>query len=89
MFEIDVDRNATSPMASDMFKGEELFNQIPHSLWEEEDSSESDKDASLPFDKLKTKMIKVTDDGGVVKKVLREGTGPVVPEGALVRGEQQ
>ena len=31
-------------------------------------------------------MKDLTEDGGVLKKVLKAGIGPVVPEGAIVRG---
>ena len=30
-------------------------------------------------------MIKLTEDGGVLKKTIRHGTGPLVPDGAIVR----
>lgn len=30
-------------------------------------------------------MEKLTEDGGVRKKIIRPGTGPVVPDGAIVR----
>ena len=32
-------------------------------------------------------MKDLTGDGGVLKKVLKAGVGPVVPEGGIVRGE--
>lgn len=31
-------------------------------------------------------MEDISGDGGLLKKVLRPGTGPVVPKGAIVRG---
>ena len=31
-------------------------------------------------------MIDLTSTGGVFKKILRTGVGPVIPEGATVRG---
>ena len=33
-------------------------------------------------------MTDLSGDGSVLKKVLRNGIGPVVPEGAVVRGKQ-
>ena len=38
-----------------------------------------------PFQRLARGMEDLTGDGGVLKKILRKGTGPVVPEGATVR----
>ena len=88
-FELDLDRSSNVMAPSDKFKGEELYNQISHLSWEDESTSnsESDSDNASPFEILARKMTDLTEDGAVKKKVLREGTGPVVPEGALVRGE--
>ena len=83
MFEVDADRTTDMP-ASNMFKGEELYNHISHFGWEE-DSEGSEGEGASPFEMQARKMNNVTDDGGVKKRVLREGTGPLVPEGALVR----
>ena len=83
MFEVDPDRSASMP-ASNMFRGEELYDQLSHLDWEE-DSTESEGDGSSPFEIQARKMTNVTEDGGVKKRVLHEGTGPLVPEGALVR----
>ncbi|CAH3148927.1 unnamed protein product, partial [Porites evermanni] len=38
-----------------------------------------------PFKRLARGMEDLTGDGGVLKKILRPGTGPVVPKGATVR----
>ena len=38
-----------------------------------------------PFKRMARKMEDLTGDGGVLKKILRQGTGPVVPQGATVR----
>ena len=83
MFEVDADRSTAMP-ASNMFKGEELYNHISHFGWEE-DSESSEGEGASPFEIQARKMTNVTDDGGVKKRFLHEGTGPLVPEGALVR----
>ena len=38
-----------------------------------------------PFKRMARGMEDLSEDGGVSKKVLRPGTGPVVPTGATVR----
>ena len=38
-----------------------------------------------PFQRLARGMEDLTGDGGVLKRIVRKGTGPVVPEGATVR----
>lgn len=38
-----------------------------------------------PFQRLARGMEDLTGDGGVLKQIIRKGTGPVVPEGATVR----
>ena len=83
MFEVDADRSASMP-ASSMFKGEELYDHLSHLAWEE-DSESSEGEGGSPFEMQARKMTNVTEDGGVKKRVLHEGTGPLVPEGALVR----
>lgn len=42
-------------------------------------------DVQSPFAKMAVGMEDLTGDGGILKKVLTHGIGPVVPEGALVR----
>ena len=39
-----------------------------------------------PFKRMARRMDDLSGDGGVLKKVLRPGTGPVVPSSAVVRG---
>ena len=41
-----------------------------------------------PFERMAKGMTDLSGDGSVLKKVLRNGIGPVVPEGAVVRGKQ-
>lgn len=83
MFEVDADRTASMP-ASNMFKGEELYSHLSHLGWEE-DSESSEGEGASPFEMQARKMTNVTEDGGVKKRLLHEGAGPLVPEGALVR----
>ena len=42
-----------------------------------------------PFERMALEMENVTEDGGVKKKIVRNGTGAVVPEGATCRGMYQ
>ena len=37
----------------------------------------------LPFERMSLRMEKVTEDGGVLKKILHEGVGNVVPQYSL------
>ena len=41
-----------------------------------------------PFARLARGMQQVTADGGMLKKVIRTGTGRAIPDGATVRGKQ-
>lgn len=38
-----------------------------------------------PFKRMARNMEDLTGDGAVLKKILRQGTGPVVPQGSTVR----
>ena len=38
-----------------------------------------------PFEQLRTVMQDISGDGGVLKKLITQGVGSEVPEGALVR----
>jgi hypothetical protein len=40
----------------------------------------------MEFDRLATKMVKLTSDGGVLKQVVLQGVGDVVPAKAFVTG---
>lgn len=49
------------------------------------DDEETDGDI-MEFDRLATKMVKITSDGGVMKQVIVQGVGDVVPAKAFVTG---
>ncbi len=51
-----------------------------------EEEEEEDEDLQ-PFQRLAQRMTNVTEDGGVKKMLLKEGTGPVVPEKTQVTGQ--
>lgn len=70
-------------VTTDYFNQEDVFNNLHH--FEEEDSDEDDD--SSPFEKMARKMTDISpdNDGGVMKQVLKEGSGPVVPHGSIVR----
>lgn len=67
---------------NNFFKGEEVSKNlyIP-------DSDDEDDDQSTPFEKLARKMVDVCplNDGGILKQVLKHGSGPVIPEGSVAR----
>ncbi len=69
------------------FNPEEVFhaNQTVPGWGDEDDDDDEDDDRGL-FEKMVAKMTDLTEDGGVYKKVLKEGTGSVVPIGAFVTG---
>ncbi|XP_078680061.1 inactive peptidyl-prolyl cis-trans isomerase FKBP6-like [Branchiostoma floridae x Branchiostoma belcheri] len=69
------------------FDAEDVFQQLSRAPLddESEDSSTEDLDMS-PFERLAVKMEDISGgDRGVVKKVLKQGVGDVVPAGAYVR----
>ncbi len=49
--------------------------------------AEAGEEELSPFQKLALRMVNVTEDGGVKKLLLKEGTGPVVPDRAQVTGQ--
>ncbi|GAB6028703.1 Inactive peptidyl-prolyl cis-trans isomerase fkbp6 [Chamberlinius hualienensis] len=49
-----------------------------------EDSNDEEGDSLAPFDKIERQMEKLTDDGGVMKKIASEGDGSPLPNGATV-----
>lgn len=68
-------------------RGDELLAEI--NMYEFlEGTNDLENDASislgLHFEKVKSKLDNLSDDGCIKKKVMHEGTGPVVPEKALV-----
>eukprot|EP00058_Branchiostoma_floridae_P009368 XP_002594856.1 hypothetical protein BRAFLDRAFT_86023 [Branchiostoma floridae] len=68
------------------FDAEDVFQQLSRAPLddESEDSSTEDLDMS-PFERLSVKMESLCGDRGVVKKVVKQGVGDVVPAGAYVR----
>lgn len=87
MFETDLDNMAAfEDEESQYFDSEDVFQQLNYECNDFGDDSGSDKDEDVtPFKRMARRMEDVTGDGGVRKKILRQGTGPVVPQGATVR----
>lgn len=52
---------------------------------DDEDSDPEEDDDSSPFESMAKKMEKITEDGGVVKKILTHGAGNPVPAASIVR----
>lgn len=67
------------------FKAEDIYNN--RFLPDEDDSDVDEDDESSPFERMMKKMedISPNKDGMVFKKVLQQGSGTIVPEGAIVR----
>lgn len=83
-FETSVDFN--EPEETDIkFKAEDIYNN--RFLPDEDDSDIDEDDESSPFERMMKKMddISPNKDGMVFKKVLQQGSGTIVPEGAIVR----
>lgn len=88
MFETDLNDMAAfeDEEESQYFDSEDVFQQLNYEANDFGDDSGSDRDDDLtPFQRLARGMEDLTGDGGVLKQILRKGTGPVVPEGATVR----
>ncbi|XP_072038614.1 inactive peptidyl-prolyl cis-trans isomerase FKBP6-like [Amphiura filiformis] len=65
------------------FDGEDLFQNLDHDMLLEQDSDGED-DGLTTFQRMAADMENVTEDGGVVRKVQKQGAGPVVPSGSSV-----
>lgn len=87
MFETDLANLAEfEDEESQYFDSEEVFQQLNYECNDFGDDSGSDRDEDVtPFKRMARNMEDLTGDGGVLKKILRQGTGPVVPQGATVR----
>ena len=70
-----------------LFPGEEVFKNIL--TMDDETAEICDREGLEKFEVLQRQMEDVTEDkdGGVFKKLIKPGAGPVAPQGALVRGE--
>ncbi len=66
------------------FDRAELYKHLNYECGIPGDGDDSDDNVS-PFERMSLDLSPLTEDRGVLKKVLREGIGPVVPEGAIVR----
>jgi FK506-binding protein 6 len=72
------------PRDNTYFDAEEVCKNLYHS---DEDSEDDEDDDSSPFERLARKMEDIcpNKDGGILKQLLKHGSGPVVPPGSLVR----
>ncbi|XP_028415174.1 inactive peptidyl-prolyl cis-trans isomerase FKBP6-like [Dendronephthya gigantea] len=66
------------------FDTEELFPLLNAEVIDGATDADEDQDKS-PFALLKEKMVPITNDEGVYKKVVKKGTGAVVSPGAICR----
>ena len=68
------------------FNPEEVFRadqQVPG--WGDDDDEDDDEDDERGmFERMAAKMTDITEDGGVMKRILRQGIGGQVPAGAFV-----
>lgn len=69
----------------DYFSSAELLESLRlDSMDGGSDEDDAGDDNALPFEKLARKMQPLTEDGGVLKRVLRPGAGPAIPEDTCV-----
>ncbi|XP_046840360.1 inactive peptidyl-prolyl cis-trans isomerase FKBP6-like isoform X2 [Xenia sp. Carnegie-2017] len=66
------------------FDGEEMLSVVDYECIDGTSSSNTNSDKS-PFELIKEKMTKITNDDGVWKMLVKNGTGPMVPDGAICR----
>lgn len=73
------------PSDNNYFKGEEVSKNLYIPDSEDEDDEEDDE--STPFEKLARKMTDICpfNDGGVLKQILKHGSGEIIPEGSVAR----
>ena len=69
------------------FPGDEVYKNLL--TVDDETADACDREGLEKFEVLLKKMEDITEnkDGGVFKRLVKPGYGPVVPQGALVRGE--
>ncbi|EDO44176.1 predicted protein [Nematostella vectensis] len=92
-FEIDEQNNdfhnSDDEDTGPYFDSEQMFQQLNHEVLgvdDDEDSvNDEENNSKTPFEKMAQGMEDLTGDGGVLKKIIRQGTGPVVPKTATVR----
>ncbi|KAK7476593.1 hypothetical protein BaRGS_00032139 [Batillaria attramentaria] len=81
----EVDQSSVYPdetTSNAYFRGEEVYRN----LLRLDDDVAADVDNGMePFDAMLRRMEDISGDGGVWKKVIKFGAGPLVPDGALVR----
>ncbi|KAJ8301513.1 hypothetical protein KUTeg_020500 [Tegillarca granosa] len=85
--ESEIENNAKEESTSNTyFAREDVYHNFYDAgdLSDDDDDDDEDDDAS-PFEKMARNMEDISGDGGVMKKILQEGSGNVLPKGALVR----
>lgn len=80
-FEVDPDSMENNDEESDYFDKEELFKQLNYECID----AGADDDDSTPFSRMRAEMVDISNDGGVMKRILKHGAGPVVPPHSLCR----
>ncbi|KAF6016481.1 FKBP6 [Bugula neritina] len=69
---------------SEMYRNSELYNAA------DSDSDDTDETSDLtPFQRMRKKMVNVTEDGGVMKRVLKPGMGPTISEFVTQKQEME
>lgn len=86
LFEVDTSNvKAESDLTNSAFPGEDVFANL---LRVDDETTEiCDKEGLELFEVMQRRMEDITEtqDGGVHKKIMKHGAGPIVPDGALVR----
>lgn len=68
------------------FDSSDVYKFYKEDILDNEDENEDDDDTLSPFEKMAAKMESIVPDRGVLKQMLHQGTGDIVPPGAHVIG---
>ena len=74
---------ADEPTENNYFQGEE----VSRNLYIADSDEENEDDESTPFERLARKMTDICpyNDGGILKMILKHGSGPVIEAESVVR----
>lgn len=70
------------------FDSSNVYKFYKDDILDSEDENEDDDDSKSMFEKMAAKMESLAPDRGVMKQMLQQGTGDLVPPGAHVIGNK-
>ncbi|XP_057313767.1 inactive peptidyl-prolyl cis-trans isomerase FKBP6-like isoform X2 [Hydractinia symbiolongicarpus] len=82
----EVDPTSVDPVSEEVnsyFDQEELFKQLNFECLDEGDDSGDER--MTPFSRMRLDMTVLTENGGVMKKIIKQGAGSIVPPRSLCR----